>query len=113
MKVLYSSQSLYSRSGICEGRFLFLLWNLVILRRTSACFFFATSTSKVWFFSFFTLIGVKLLEITFLIINGDSCVIGVSVDSITMNLGKGSSMPSSELSVSINARLIFYLRKKP
>ena len=37
--------------------------------------------------------------------NGDNCMMGVSVDSITMNLGKGTSMSSSELSVSINARL--------
>ena len=37
---------------------------------------------------------------------------GVSVDLITTNLGKGTLMPSSELSVSINERLIFSFEKE-
>ena len=40
--------------------------------------------------------------------NDDSCVIGVSVDSVTMDLGKGTSM-TSELLVSINERLTFFI----
>ena len=59
--------------------------------KKEVCMFFSSQSQlvKFDFFSFFTLIGVKLLEITFSIINGDSCVIGVTVDSVKMNLGKG------------------------
>ena len=45
---------------------------------------------------FFTVIGVKFVDITFLIIKGDKLVIRALLDSMTMNLGKGVSVSLSE-----------------
>ena len=38
-----------------------------------------------------TVIGVKFVDITFSIMKGDKFVIGVVLDSMIMNLGKGVS----------------------
>ena len=63
-----------------------LMWNLVIFSRKSAYFFFPPSWAEFHFLIFFRDISVKLLDITFSIMDGDRFV-----DSITMNLGKGDS----------------------
>ena len=52
-----------------------------------------------------------LLEITFSITNGDRFVIGVSIDSIIMNLEKCASVSLSE-SVSIRIHLSFFEKEK-
>ncbi len=66
---------------------------MVIFSRKSA-YFFQPPRAKFRFliFFFFTDIGVKLLGVTFSIMNGDRFVMGERVDSITMNLGKGDSV---------------------
>ena len=43
-------------------------------------------------FYFFTEIGVKFVDITFSIINGDKLGIGALLDSVIINLGKGASV---------------------
>ena len=88
-----------------------ILWNFVIFNRKSACFLFSTSTKKVWFFNFFTLIGIKFVDITFLIMKGDKLVIGVLLDSMIMNLGKGASVSLFEESDSFKLGLNILFKK--
>ena len=59
-----------------------------------------------------TLIGVKFVDITFLIMKGDKLVIGALLDSMIMNLGKGASVSLSEESDSFKLRLNFLFEKE-
>ena len=84
----------------------------VIFSRKSACFLFSTSTSRVWFFNFLTVIGVRFVDITFSIMNGDKLVIGELLDSMIMNLGKVASVSLSEESDLFKLHLNFLFEKE-
>ena len=74
------------------------LKNCVIFKRLSVWAFRVVSTKSVLFFNFLTDLGVPIDDcICFSITNGDNDVIGFSLffDSITMNLGKLSTVLNS------------------
>ena len=63
-------------------------------------------------FYLFTVIGVRFVDITFSIINGDKLVIEALLDSMIMNLGEGASVSLSEESDSFKLRLNFLFEKE-
>ena len=102
-RVLYFSQSPYLRSGICEG--IFLHWYCetfsfsVENQRVSSYLPRLSEFDSLIFF--FTVIGVRFVDITFSIMNGDK------LDLMIMNLGKGASVSLSEESDLFKLRLNF------
>ena len=55
--------------------------------------------------------GVKFVDITFLVMKSKKLVIRALLDSVIMNLGKGASVSLSEMSDSFKLHLNFCLRK--
>ena len=66
-------------------------------------------TTPLLIFRVLTVMGVKLVDVTFSIMKGDEFVIGALLDSMIMNLGKGVSVSLSEESNSFKLRLNFFV----
>ena len=89
------------------GYVLTLIVKLSFLVENQRVYSFSTSTRRVWFFHFFTVIRVRFVDITFSIISSDKLVIGALLDSMIMNQGKGASVSLSEEPDSLKLRLNF------
>ena len=112
-RVLYFSQLPFLCSGICEGKFwhwycetsLFFVEN----QRVSS---FLPWQAEFDLKNFFTVIGVKFVDITFSIMKGDKLVIEALLDSMIINLRKGTSVSLSEESDSFKLCLNFLFEKE-
>ena len=108
-RVLCFAQPPYVQ-GFVRAIFEGMLWKLGIQQKI-CIFSFLYFQEQLYFSFFFTDNGVKLLDITFSLMNKKRFVMGELVHSITMTFGKGDSASLSKEESERFRWIFFYLRK--